>query len=114
MGDAIFRDSLANLRTLRTALAALVTPNLIIDAASVLVAVEAAGAGVENTYVYRGKLGVPKAAGAGTGFAAGAKVYWDPVGDVCTPVAGALNLMGIAVEDAADADTEAIVMLHEN
>ena len=62
----------------------------------------------------------PKAAGAGSGIAAGKTVYWDPVNSVATTAANdggtpptAYTMIGKVVAAAEDADATVRVRLHQ-
>ena len=52
----------------------------------------------------------PKAAGGGTGWSAGDVLYWDASGAKLTATPGSNKKVGLAIGDAADADTEAVVL----
>ncbi len=109
---AEFRDGLANLRTLKLAHNAAVSAyDVIVSGGHALVAVNDADADAENTYVYRGRVSFPKGSGA---IAAGAVVYWDASPGVITTTSTDNTRAGICIEAALTADTEALVMLHEN
>lgn len=111
------RDGVNNLKTMKLAHAAAVLAGEIIVAnGNILVAVNAADANVENIYVYRGRVGFPKATGVSTAIAANAKVYWDATNGVATvdAAAGANKMIGTTVEAAGDTDVEVLAMLGEN
>src|SRR5690242_9299441 len=60
-----------------------------------------------------GVYDVPKATGAGSGIAAGVKVYWDANNKQATATAGTNKYMGKTVKAAADADTTVRVRLEQ-
>ncbi len=60
-----------------------------------------------------GLFDVPKTAGAGTGMAAGTKVYWDATNIVATPTAGANKFLGKTTLATADIDTTVRVRLQQ-
>jgi predicted RecA/RadA family phage recombinase len=57
-----------------------------------------------------GQWKAPKAAGGGSGWSDGDVLYWDASGARLTATPGLNKKVGIAVGDAADADTEATVL----
>jgi predicted RecA/RadA family phage recombinase len=98
------------------------TPTADVSSGDVVVRGELVG--VAKLDIKTGELGAlhvtgvfdfPKAAGAGTAIAAGAKVYWDATAKVATPddATGANKLVGKAVSDAVDDDTTVRVRLSQ-
>lgn len=78
--------------------------------------------GIAKLDIKAGKLGalavtgvfdVPKATGAGSAIAAGAKVWWDATVKQATTVALAQGYLGKAVKAAADADATVRVRLSQ-
>jgi len=78
--------------------------------------------GIAKLDIKSGKLGalavtgvfdVPKATGAGSAIAAGAKVWWDAAVKQATTVALAQGYLGKAVKAAADADATVRVRLSQ-
>jgi len=67
--------------------------------------------GVEGALTIEGVFDVVKTGGGGITFAAGAVVYWDATNNVATSTAGSNNIIGKAVEAAADAATSVRVKL---
>ncbi len=114
---ATTRDGVNNLKTLKLAhTAAVLAGEIIVANGNILVAVSAALANASNIYIYRGRVGFPKATGASTAIAANVKVYWNATTGVATidAAAGANNMIGTTVEAAGDSDAEVLVMLGEN
>jgi predicted RecA/RadA family phage recombinase len=60
-----------------------------------------------------GVFDFPKAAGEGSGIAAGTNVYWDATNKVATATAGTNKLIGKTVIAAADADTTVRAKLNQ-
>lgn len=111
------RDGVNGLKTMKLAHTAAVLAGEIIEANSnILVAVSAAEANAANIYIYRGRVGFPKAVGGSTAIAANTKVYWDVSAGVATTSSdtGTNKLIGTTVEAAGDSDAEVLVMLAEN
>ena len=111
MATGIFVDGLNNLRTLKLAHTAAVTAyEVLVVAGLVLVAVNAADADALNTYVYAGRVKLPKASAA---YGAAVKVYWDDTAKNITTTSTANTEAGIMVEAAASAD-DAVIALRPN
>lgn len=109
---AIPRGGVNQLRTLKLAhTAAVEAEEVIVSNGQVLVAVNAAEADAENTYIYRGPVEFPKEASLAVA-----------VGDVCYWVAANHNInktntnvkTGICIEAALAADSVVLVELSEN
>jgi predicted RecA/RadA family phage recombinase len=60
-----------------------------------------------------GVFGFPKATGAGSGIAAGTKVYWDATNKVATATVGSNKFLGKTTKAAADADASVHVRLSQ-
>lgn len=111
------RDGVNNLKTMKLAhTAAVAAGEIIVANGNILVAVNAADANVENTYIFRGRVAFPKATGASTAIAGNTKVYWNATTGVATTdaAAGANKQIGLTVEAAGDNDSEVLAMLGEN
>ncbi len=105
-------DGVTNCRTLKLAHSAAVEASeVIVSGGNVLIAVCAALISVANAYIFRGKALFPKGAGA---IAAGVKIYWDESAGQMTTTSTDNIEAGITGEAAPSADTEVLVVLHEN
>lgn len=71
----------------------------------VCVAQAAIAANKLGTLSLRGVFDFPKATGAGSGIAAGTKLYWDATNKQATATASTNKQLGYAVRAAADGDT---------
>lgn len=112
MAKAIPRGGVHQNRTLKYANAGAVEAgDVIVANGQVLVAVNAAGAGAENVYIFRGPVEFPKAAALAV--AAGEVCYWAGAGNA-NKTAQDNTKIGICVEGAAAADTVVLIELGEN
>lgn len=71
------------------------------------------GAGKLGALAVTGVFDVPKATGAGTAIAAGAKVYWNAVASQATTTATGNKYLGKTVRDASDDDALVRVRLEQ-
>jgi|GEM_PF-1063668 predicted RecA/RadA family phage recombinase len=111
MSLAIIKDEMRNVRTLALANGSAVVANqIVLQNAIVLVALLAAGAGVEIGYMYFGKVGFPKA--TGVSFAPGDDCYWDNNASNITTTPAGNTLCGICLLQNQNADTEIVMMLY--
>lgn len=110
---AIVRGGVNQVRTLKLAhTAAVEAEEVIVSNGQVLVAVNAAEANEENTYVFRGPVEFPKspAVAAGVG-----DVYYFDVADGNVNESATDNFkVGICIEAAAQAATAVLIELGEN
>ena len=70
-------------------------------------------AGAIGALAVTGVFDVPKASGAGTAIAAGAKVYWNAANKQATTTATGNKYLGKSVRAAADADATVRVRLEQ-
>jgi predicted RecA/RadA family phage recombinase len=90
--------------------AATTAKNFYVVGGNACMAMNDADADVENVFVYGASMiRVPKESSVAWSF--GDKVYWDATAENFTKTATANTLAGIAAEDAASADTEAVIHL---
>ncbi len=108
----VIRDSVAA-KTLKHAhTAALLRHEVLLLNGSIVIAVNASIADVDNAMVYRGKIEFPKL--AALAIAPGEVCYWDDTNREVNKTSAANTKVGICVEDAAASDSVVIVALHEN
>lgn len=113
MAKGTLIDSLENTRTLKYANASAVAMgDVVVVNGQVLVALGDYSAAAVGLYAYRGKVSLPKTVAQAQ--PAGSIIYWDATNGVTTTTATSNTRLGIAVEDAAAADTSGIYMLKEN
>ncbi len=93
---------------------------VVVQGALVGVAKEPIPANTLGALAVRGVFDFPKAAGAGSGIAAGTTVYWDAADQVATASANsggqaptAYTLLGVTVQACADADATVRVKLNQ-
>lgn len=113
MAKAIVRGGTNQVRTLKLAHTAKVAAGeVIVSNGQVLVAVNAAEANAENTYVFRGPVEFPK--NNAVAMAVGDVVYWDAGDGNINKTADANTKTGIVVEAADETATVGLVELGEN
>jgi len=113
MAKAIVRGGVNQVRTLKLAhTAAVEAGDVIVSNGQVLVAVNAALANVENTYVFRGPVEFPKE--APLVIAAGDVVYWVAAAGNVNKTASGNTKSGICTQAAASADTVVLIEHGEN
>jgi len=113
MAEAIVRDGITNIRTLKLAhTVAVDAGDVIVSNGQVLVAVSKKDADAANAYVFRGKVEFPKA--ASLAIAPGDACYWDVADGNINKTATDNTKAGICVEAAAEAESTVLVMLGEN
>ncbi len=81
--------------------------DVIVEEGIALIAVNDAGANVENVYAFSCRAAFPKDTGGAEGIDAPKKVFWS--GTVATETSDSNTPLGIAIEDAGDDDAEVIV-----
>jgi predicted RecA/RadA family phage recombinase len=96
------------------------TPSANVSAGDVVVQGDLVGiakldiaAGALGALAVTGVFDVPKASGAGTAIAAGAKVYWNATNKQATTTATGNKYLGKSVRAAADADATVRVRLEQ-
>jgi predicted RecA/RadA family phage recombinase len=96
------------------------TPSANVSAGDVVVQGDLVGiakldisAGALGALAVTGVFDVPKASGAGTAIAAGAKVYWNATNNQATTTATGSKYLGKSVRAAADADATVRVRLEQ-
>jgi predicted RecA/RadA family phage recombinase len=96
------------------------TPSANVSAGDVVVQGDLVGiakldiaAGALGALTVTGIFDVPKASGAGTAIAAGAKVYWNATNKQATTTATGNKYLGKSVRAAADADATVRVRLEQ-
>jgi len=111
MATGTIQDSMQNIRTLMLAHSAAVAVNEVIVSSSgvVLIAINAALANANNSYIYMGKANFPKEAPLVIN--PGDKVYWDAAAGKITKTAAGNTYCGVCVEAAASADTTVTFLL---
>jgi predicted RecA/RadA family phage recombinase len=75
------------------------------------VAIASGPAGETVAFARQGGFILPKATGAGTGFAQGTKLYWDNTAKVITKTVATNTLIGFALTAAADDSATADTLL---
>lgn len=103
-------DVIPNLRTIKYAHGSAVTlGEVIVNNGAVLIAVKAAAISIDNAYVYKGKVELPK----NTSLAINEhdKVYWDVADDEINKSAAGNTMCGYCVEKAESADTTVVIYL---
>jgi predicted RecA/RadA family phage recombinase len=109
MATGVVNDGVSRVRTCKHTHNAATNPgDIIVYNGSVLIAVDVAAANVENVYIYKGRVTLPKEAALAINF--GDKVYWVADTNVNKTSAGNTEC-GFCVEDAAAADTTVTIML---
>ncbi|MEW6115656.1 MAG: DUF2190 family protein [Nitrospirota bacterium] len=113
MATATILSGVNKSRTLRYKHNAAVAVNdVIVGNGHVLVALGDYAANAEGVYAFRSRASFPKEAALAV--TAGDKMYWVAAAGNANKTAAGNTLMGIAVEDAAAADTTVTVELMEN
>jgi predicted RecA/RadA family phage recombinase len=109
MATAAGADSIQNLRTLKyTHDAALEAGDVIVVNGSMVIAVNKRDANVANSFIYMGKVTVPKT--AALAISALDKVYWDDAAGECNKT-DTNTACGFCVDAAAAADSTVTIML---
>jgi len=109
----IAQDSIVNLRTLKyTHNAALVPGDPIVVNSSLLIAVNTSLANAENTFIYQGKVNLPKT--NPLVISALDAVYWDAAASEVNKTSGGNTSCGFCAEAALSADTTVTFMLMPN
>jgi len=85
--------------------------DVIVQGDLVGIAVRDIKANLLGALLVEGIFDMPKAVGAGSGIAAGTKVYWDLTNLIVTATAGTNKYVGKAITASADDDTTARVRL---
>lgn len=103
-------DVIPNLRTIKYAHGSAVTlGEVIVNNGAVLIAVNAAAISVDNAYIDKGKVELPK--NTSLVISAHDKVYWDVADDEINKSSAGNTQCGYCVEDAASADTVVVIRL---
>ena len=109
-GATKVRDGMEMFRTIKaTNAGATVTDTVYLMNGRVLLALNSAGAGVANTYLMEGVIEYARATGAT--WTAGDALYWDDTAKNFTKTVGSNTKCGIAMQDAASADTTGFVYI---
>ncbi len=103
-------DSAPNARTIKYAHSAAVVLNeVIVNNGAVLIAINAAAISVDNAYVYKGKVEMPKT--AALAIDEHDKVYWDASAGEINKTAAGNTQCGYCVEKALAADSTVVIYL---
>ncbi len=108
----VIRDSVAAKTLKHDHTAALLRHEVLLLNGSIVIAVNASDADVDNAFVYRGKIEFPKL--AALAIEPGEKVYWDDTNREVNKTSAGNTLCGICVDASAAADSVCLVALHEN
>jgi predicted RecA/RadA family phage recombinase len=113
MSTGIIADSIQNARTLTVAHGAAVAAyDVVVNNGNVLIALQPALISTLNSYMYMGKVTLPKATPLVIN--PGDKVYWDVADGNLNKSASGNTPAGICVELAGSADTEVTIFLFPN
>lgn len=113
MAKAIVRGGVNQVRTLKLAhTAAVAAEDVIVSGGQVLVAVNAAAANADNSYVFRGPVEFPKE--ASLAIVPGEVVYWVAANGNVNKTSSGNTKAGICVQAALAADTVVLIELGEN
>jgi predicted RecA/RadA family phage recombinase len=106
----IAQDSISNLRPMKyTHNAALVPGDPIVINGSLIIAVNTSAANAENTFIYQGKVNLPKT--NPLVIAALDAVYWDAAASEVNKTSGGNTACGFCTDAALSADTTVTIML---